>query len=100
METLSINRDQSDKLTSIINGIHGLPFKFLGFNRGNRVSIKAFPPLLKMINQALSSVISHQKYIRTEIALLNNEMFVLRKKINLPIVVKYKDTLLHCYCSQ
>lgn len=57
METLSINKDQSDKLTSIINGIHGLPFKFLGFNRGNRVSIKAFPPLLKMINQALSSVI-------------------------------------------
>lgn len=57
METLSINRDQSDKLTSIINGMHGPPFKFLGFNRGNRVSIKACPPLLKMINQALSSVI-------------------------------------------
>ena len=38
------------KLTSSSNGIDGPPFMFLGFKRGNNESMKAFPPLLKMIN--------------------------------------------------
>lgn len=33
--------------TSSTNGIDGPPFMFLGFKRGNNVSIKAFPPLLQ-----------------------------------------------------
>lgn len=34
-------------LTSRTNGIDGAPFRFLGFKRGNNVSMKAFPPLLQ-----------------------------------------------------
>ena len=51
-------KTKNTRLTSSSNGMHGPPLEFLGFNRGNRVSIKAFPPLLMTIRTRRGLTIS------------------------------------------